>query len=142
MNIDHYHRLSQMFVNAPINKLYKPEINISDGECTIELPPSPDFFHAGKTLHGSVYFKMLDDAAYFAIQSQVTDYFILTSSFSIHFIRPIGLEKITAKGTIISRTKSVYTGEAKLYNEAGKLVGHGSGSFMKSSLAIEQAEGY
>jgi hypothetical protein len=33
----------------------------------------PDFFHAAHAVHGSVYFKALDDAAFFAVASLVQE---------------------------------------------------------------------
>lgn len=100
------------------------------------------FFHAGNALHGSIYFKMLDDAAYFACQSVVEDYFIVTANFNINLLRPIGKEKITAVGDVLSISKNTFTAESKLYNEQGKLLAFGTGTFMKSPLPITSEIGY
>ena len=35
------------------------------------MPIKKDYFHALEAIHGSVYFKILDDAAFFAAQSVV-----------------------------------------------------------------------
>ena len=48
--------------------------------------------HAAGAVHGSYYFKVLDDACYFAANSLVSDVFVLTVSFvitsySIHYTK-------------------------------------------------------
>lgn len=142
MNSSHYRKLETMFVEAPINKLLLPSMIISEKSASITMQTQEQFFHAGNALHGSIYFKMLDDAAYFACQSVVEDYFIVTSNFNINLLRPIGRENITAIGNVLSITKNTFTAESKLYNEKGKLLGFGSGTFMKSGLPISKEIGY
>ena len=72
-----------MYLSAPINKYYSPSIDISEGQALIGISVRDDFFHAADAIHGSIYFKALDDAAYFAVKSVVQDYFVLTVSFNI-----------------------------------------------------------
>ena len=45
--------------------------------------------HTAGSLHGSCYFKLLDDAAFFASQARVRDFFVLTSAFNTVFMRPV-----------------------------------------------------
>lgn len=142
MDATHYRKLENMFLEGPINKLLLPEISITDRVATIIMKTKEQFFHAGNALHGSMYFKMLDDAAYFACQSVVTDNFIVTANFTINLLRPIGIEKIKAVGNVLSITKNTFTAESKLYNEKGKLLAFGSGTFMKSALPITKEIGY
>ena len=49
----------------------------------------PTCFHAAGAAHGTIYFKMLDDAAFYAANTLVTDRFLLTTSFNLQFLRPI-----------------------------------------------------
>ena len=46
-------------------------------------------FHAADAAHGTVYFKMMDDAAFYACNSLVTDRFLLTTAFNLLFTRPL-----------------------------------------------------
>ena len=85
---------------------------------------------------------MLDDASFFAAQSIVNDYFILTSNYNVHLYRPIGEDDLVAEGEVISMSKSIVTASAKLFNAAGKLCASGTGAFAKSNLPIEDAAGY
>jgi acyl-coenzyme A thioesterase PaaI-like protein len=43
----------------------------------------------GGAAHGTIYFKMLDDAAFYAANTLVTDRFLLTTSFNLLFSRPV-----------------------------------------------------
>ena len=74
---DHYRRLERMYVSAPANEYFKPEIRIAEGAAEVEVAVRPDFFHAASAVHGSVYFKLLDDATFFAASSLVHDVFVL-----------------------------------------------------------------
>ncbi|MEM7182948.1 MAG: PaaI family thioesterase [Spirochaetota bacterium] len=146
MNTDlenHYRKLENMYhKNAPINKYFKPQLTISKGYAELLIPVREDFFHAGGSLHGSVYFKAADDAAYFAAQSFVQDYFIFTTNFTINIIRPVTSGVLKAIGTILQRGRNLMIAEAELFNDAGKLVAKGSGNFMKSPEKLREDIGY
>tara|TARA_B110000438_G_scaffold284400_1_gene313421 strand:- start:416 stop:844 length:429 start_codon:yes stop_codon:yes gene_type:complete len=138
----HILRLKNMYLKAPINQLMNPEIEIFPSRAIIKMKSEAKYFHAGNSLHGSIYFKMLDDASYFAAQSIISDCFILTSNYNVHLYRPIGEDELTAEGEVISISKSIITASSKLYNSAGKLCASGTGAFAKSSLPIQEAAGY
>jgi uncharacterized protein (TIGR00369 family) len=80
-----------MYLSGKINQeLYKSvTITVKEKSATITMQVDESYFHAGNSLHGSVYFKMLDDAAYFAVNSVVTDSFVYTTSFNIQILRPV-----------------------------------------------------
>ncbi|MBG15186.1 MAG: thioesterase [Crocinitomicaceae bacterium] len=139
---EHLVRLKNMYLKAPINKLMKPTIEIFPSKAVIKMKVDPTYFHGGKSLHGCIYFKMLDDASFFAAQSIVNDYFVLTSNYNVHLFRPIFDDYLIAEGEVISMSKSIVTASSKLFNSSGKLCAAGTGAFAKSSLAIEDAEGY
>ena len=80
---EHHRRLEHMYLSAPANEYFKPEIRIDEGRAEVRLTVRPDFFHAASAVHGSVYFKLLDDATFFAASSLVDDVFVLTASFNI-----------------------------------------------------------
>lgn len=63
---EHYRRLENMYSRAIINDLDDPVISVKDRQAEITMPVKDAFFHSAGALHGSVYFKILDDAACFA----------------------------------------------------------------------------
>ncbi len=82
MDPDHHRKLENMYRCSPCNEFYAPEITIGDGSAEVTFAVRPEFHHAAGTLHGSVYFKALDDAAYFAAASLRDGHFLVTSTFT------------------------------------------------------------
>ena len=74
-NFDHYRKLERMYESSPIYRFYQPDLKVGDGTAEIVISLIEAFHHAAGAVHGSVYFKMLDDAAYFAANSLEKDVF-------------------------------------------------------------------
>ncbi|WP_424962781.1 PaaI family thioesterase [Ekhidna sp.] len=144
MNQEHFDKLERMYLSANVNtELFDTTTaHITKGKAEISLTVEPKYFHALNAMHGSVYFKLLDDAAFFAVNSVVEDAFVLTKSFEIHFKRPVTEGKILATGELISSEGEVFIAKSELLNEAGKVVGYGQGEFVKSKVALSPEIGY
>ena len=127
-----------MYLDANINTKHFSSvgIQIEDGEATITLDADSSYFHALGGVHGAVYFKLLDDAAFFAVASKVEDVFILTASLSIDFLRPVQEGKLKAVGKFIKQGNKSFTAEAVLYNEEGKMIGKANGTFARTVKAL------
>ena len=138
----HFIALQNMYLAAPISELYHPSIEILDSEATIEIEVSEQFFHSFGALHGSVYFKMLDDAAFFAANSLERDVFVLTTSFTTYLTRPVSSGTIRSVGRVVNRNKSQFIGESVLHDSDGNEIGRGSGVFMRSTHLLSEARGY
>jgi len=133
-----------MYLQANVNtQLYSStSCNISNEQAEIGLTINDSYFHALGAIHGSVYFKLLDDAAFFAVNSIVTDTFVLTTSFNINITRPVSSGKLKALGKVKFESRNLFVAEATLYNEAGKVVAFGTGNFTKSKIALSKDIGY
>jgi len=133
-----------MYLHANLNtQIYDTTtVKISEEEAEIGLTISEKYFHALGAIHGSVYFKLLDDAAFFAVNSIVTDVFVLTTSFNINLVRPANEGIITAFGKVRFKSKTLFTAESRLYNEAGKEIAFGTGNFAKSKIPLSEEIGY
>ncbi|MEL6344945.1 MAG: PaaI family thioesterase [Myxococcota bacterium] len=142
MNDAHFRALERMYATAPINDFYAPTMTVSDGAAEIHMDVAPTMFHAGGAMHGSVYFKMLDDAAFFAANSLVEDVFVLTAQFNLYLMRPIQSGRIRAVGTVTNRTRRTFTADAALFNEDHRKIAAGSGLFMLSNVALSPEIGY
>ena len=138
----HYVALEQMYRAAPINSFYSPRIDVSDSEAVIEIDLSEKMFHAAGAVHGSVYFKMLDDAAFFAANSLEREVFVLTTSFTTYLTRPVSAGVLRSVGRIVHRTKSQFIAEAVVYNSDGMEVGRGNGIFVRGKFPLREAVGY
>ena len=140
----HYNRLQRMYLNANINtKIFNTTTaTISNSKAEIGLTISEKHFHALGAIHGSVYFKLLDDAAYFAVSSIVEDFFVLTTSFNLNMIKPVNKGKLTAIGKVRFKSKTLYTAESTLYNDKGEEIAFGTGNFSKSKIPLSKEIGY
>lgn len=144
MNDTHYRKLERMYLHANINtKMFDTTTaNIDHKTAEIGLTITDQYFHALGAIHGNVYFKLLDDAAFFAVNSIVTDVFVLTTSFNINIIRPADHGKILATGKVRYQSKNLYVAEASLVNDQGKEIAFGTGNFAKSKVALSEEIGY
>ncbi|MDX1629604.1 MAG: PaaI family thioesterase [Fulvivirga sp.] len=141
--MDHFEKLARMYMQAaPINQFYNPTIVIKKGRATITIDSDPKYFHAANAVHGSVYFKMLDDAAFFAVNSLVEDAFVLTTNFNINLLRPVVFGRLRAEGEVIFNARRSFVAEAKLYNQDDSIIATGSGNFVKSNIALNEDVGY
>ena len=144
MNETHYRKLEHMYLGANINSRIfdTTKIEISEASAQISLNVDEKFFHALGAIHGSVYFKLLDDAAFFAVSSLVEDVFVLTVNFNIQLLRPVNEGVITAKGVVRFRSPNLYIAESVLVNEMGKEIAFGSGNFVRSKSPLTEEIGY
>lgn len=139
----HFERLEDLYAKAPIHRFYEQiKLLIEEGKTTISLPIDERYFHGAMAIHGSVYFKLLDDAAYFACQSKTKDFFLLTKTFTVDLKRPVTSGILTAKGEIVQLTDELIIGRATLTNEDGKICATGSGEFRKSKISLFDLNGY
>ncbi len=139
---EHFRKLERMYGSAPINDYFTPRLHIEEGTAILTMQVRNDFFHAANAVHGSVYFKALDDATFFAAQSLVTDIFVLTVSFTIYFLRPISRGEMKAVGRVVHRSKRLLVVEGELFDREGRLIGRGSGTFMPSRVPLSPEIGY
>ena len=142
MSEDHYRRLEHMYLAAPFNEIYRPQLMISEGAAIVSFDAGPHLHHAGNAVHGSNYFKALDDAAFFAVNSLVEDVFVLTVTFSIQLLRPISEGRMIATGKVVNAGRTVWVADSTLVGEQGRLLGRGTGTFMRSKTALGDIASY
>jgi len=139
---EHCRKLEQMYLVAPINSFYSPEIWISQGEAEITIRVKPEFFHAADAVHGSVYFKLLDDAAFFAVNSLIEEYFALTASFTTYLLRPISEGIMKASGKVVYTGGRSFIAESVVVDDEGQEIARGNGSFVTSKIKLAADMGY
>jgi acyl-coenzyme A thioesterase PaaI-like protein len=141
-NQEHYRKLERMYLAAPINEFYRPEIQIGRGTAEIRVRVENRFHHAARAAHGSVYFKSLDDAAFFAVSSLVEDCFVLTSTFNLYLLAPVAEGLLRSRGEVLRSGGSSFLAESVLYNERNEEIARGSGMFIKSKIGLSPEMGY
>lgn len=140
MDQNHYPILENAYLGANINRRRYPgtAISISKGSATISWSVTEDFFHGMEALHGSVYFKLLDDACFFAVNSLVPDVFVLTTSFDVDLLRPVQSGELKATGTVIHSSRNLWVARGQLTDSRNRVLATGTGRFVKSRIPLPE----
>jgi len=139
----HWRALERLYASAPVNKLFNSTLSVLEqGEARITFTVDESCFHAGGAAHGTIYFKMLDDAAFYAANTLVSDRFLLTTSFNLHFTKPVSAGQVVAEGRWVSGRRRVFVAESRLIDSEGDEIGRGTGTFMRSHIPLSGLKGY
>ena len=139
----HFRALESLYASAPINQLFDSRLEITQaGSARIHFTIAETHFHAAGAAHGTSYFKMLDDAAFYAANSLVTDRFLLTTAFNLLLTRPLKAGPVVAEGRWISGQRRVMIADARLVDSDGEEAARGTGTFMRSRIPLATLDGY
>ena len=139
---DHFRKLERLYTRAPISIAQQTSIAIAEGVATVTIPVLQSALHAAHAAHGSIIFRSLDDAAFFAANSLVPDVFVLTSTFSVTFVRPIASGTITAHGKVVNVSRRLIVASSEAFDEEQRLIATGGGTFMRSQIKLGPDVGY
>lgn len=135
--------LEALYASAPINRLFESQIELPEaGHSRIVFTIDHSMFHAANAAHGTLYFKMLDDAAFYAANGLVSDRFLLTTAFNLHFTKPMKSGEAVAEGRWISGRRRVFVAEARVVDSGGEECARGTGTFLRSHIALTSLPGY
>jgi uncharacterized protein (TIGR00369 family) len=139
----HLRALEALYASAPINRFFESRIALPEaGRSEIRFTVSDDSFHAAGAAHGTLYFKMLDDAAFYAANGLVSDRFLLTTGFNLHFTKPMKSGEAVAEGRWVSGRRRVFVAEARIVDSTGEECARGTGTFLRSHIALAGLKGY
>jgi uncharacterized protein (TIGR00369 family) len=141
-NEEHFRKLERMYGRALCNEYYSPRLNISEGAAEVVIPVREKFHHVLGAVHGSVYFKALDDAAFFAVNSLVEDVFVLTSAFNVHLFQPVTSGEMRAVGRVVQASRHIFVAEASLKNSDAVEIARGIGTYARSRTPLSPDIGY
>ena len=139
----HFRRLEALYRSAPVNRQFESRIEITGpGQARIHFKVDEGSFHAAGAAHGTLYFKMLDDAAFYAANSLISDRFLLTTAFNLHFTRPMRAGEAIAEGRWISGRRRVTIADAHIIGPDGEEAARGTGTFLRSHIPLSSLPGY
>ena len=139
----HLRALESLYRSAPINSLFESALELPEtGRSRISFTVGDGSFHAAGAAHGTLYFKMMDDAAFYAANSMVSDRFLLTTAFNLHFTKPMREGNAVAEGRWVSGRRRVFVAEARIVDSTGEECARGTGTFLRSSIALSGLKGY
>ncbi len=139
----HHRALESLYASAAVNGKFRSTLEIpGEGHARVTFTVTPEDYHAAGAAHGTIYFKMLDDAAFYAANTLATDRFLLTTGFNLHFTKPVREGEVVAEGRWVSGKRRVFVAEARLVDAEGEEIGRGTGTFMRSRIALSGLPGY
>jgi len=139
----HYRRLEALYRSAPINRQFESDLHIvAPGRAELRFAIGEPSFHAAGAAHGTLYFKMMDDVAFYAANSLITDRFLLTTAFNLHFTKPMKAGEAIAEGRWVSGKRRVFVAEARIIDADGEECARGTGTFLRSHIALSSLPGY
>jgi uncharacterized protein (TIGR00369 family) len=108
----------------PISKLIGIELlEVAPGRATFALDADTRHANPMGTLHGGVLCDLGDAAMGCAIGTSLEDGETYTTvELRINFFKPIWKQRLTARGTVVRRTRKLAYAEAEITDEKGSLV--------------------
>jgi uncharacterized protein (TIGR00369 family) len=142
MDEEHFRKLERMYHDAPIADTIESELTVREGEAEVVVPVDESYHHALGGAHGALYFKALDDAAFFAANSLVEDSFVLTTDFDLYLERPVSTGAIRAVGEVFNDNPNQLLASAVAYDSDDCEIARGTGSFYTSDAELTPEIGY
>ena len=139
---EHLRKLERMYTDAPINSFFQPSLRLAEGKAEVTMLVRSNLFHIAGAAHGCVYFKLLDDVAFFAVQSLVDDVFCPTVSFNTYFVRSVSEGLVKAIGSVVHTGRNTFIAESQVLDSRGHDVARGSGTFARSSVHLSSIAAY
>jgi uncharacterized protein (TIGR00369 family) len=117
---------------APIARTLGMRLSYNqEGQAVVDLAYNSGLDHALGGVHGGVYATLLDTAGWFtAAAARDVDCWLATAEMSIHFLGPAERTSLRAVGKLIKQGRRQDVAEMHLYDGAGRLVGHATGTFI------------
>ena len=108
-------------------------IAVSEGSATFEAFPSPKYYNPQMRLHGGYAATLIDSATGCAVQTRLPARIGYgTIELKVNYVRRIDetTGRLLCTGNVIHAGRTMFTAEAKVTDESGKLYAHGSGTFL------------
>ncbi len=117
---------------APIARTFGMKLAYTDDDrAVITLPYNPALDHALGDIHGGIFATMLDNAGWFtAALGRDDSCWVATAELSMHLLRRATATALRAEAWYLKRGKRQDVLEMKLYDAAGEVVAHATGTFI------------
>ena len=108
--------------------------------CTMEMDAGPQYANPMGTLHGGIMCDLADAAMGMALASGLGEGETFTTlELKINFLKPVWTSRLTAKGVVVKRGKTVSMGECDVTDGDKNLVAKATCTMM--TLRGDQAKG-
>ena len=97
----------------------------------IVLDTGPQHLQPYGIVHGGVFATLIDTATFWAGFLRIPeDAGLVNIDLKLNYLKPVTDQKLRAEGLVLRPGKTVSYAEAKVYDETGDLVAHGTSSLM------------
>ncbi len=106
-------------------------LEITYGRSKMKIDLKRDHLQPFGVVHGGVFASLIDAAGFWAVYSQAeTNVGMTTVELKINYLAPAVDGQLIATGNCIKIGKTLGLGEARVENESGKLLAHGTTTLM------------
>lgn len=121
-------------------------MRFEDGYSELQLDLRPELCNSWQVAHGGTVMTLLDVTMAHATRTPpkpgeaVQRHGVITIEMKTTFLRP-GLGRLTGRGRLLHRTPGLSFCEGSVFNEAGDLVAHATGTFKNRKPAATAEKG-
>jgi len=108
-------------------------VAVADGSATFEAVPTSKYYNPQNRVHGGYAATLIDSALGCAVQTKLPAKIGYgTIELKVNYVRKIDADvgRLLCTGTVIHAGRTMFTAEAKVVDDSGKLYAHGSGTFL------------
>ena len=114
------------------------------GHSQIDYEPKPEHLNSFNVTHGGASMTLLDVTMAVAARSVCQEMGVVTIEMKTSFMQP-ARGKLVAKGHLIHRTATLAFTEATIFDAAGRVCAHATGTFKylkRSSTALKSSQAF
>lgn len=104
-------------------------VEVGDGYATFTLEPDSRMLNPIGSVHGGIAATLLDSCMGCAVHTTLpSGAGYTTAQLNLHYLRSMqpGMGRVRATGTVLHRGRKQSTAEAKLFDDQGRLLAHGT----------------
>ncbi len=132
--LDYLKRLIDGWHGSPMAETMNMRlIAASEGSATFEGIPSPKYYNPQQRVHGGYAATLIDSALGCAVQTKLpAGIGYGTIELKVNYVRKIDVEvgRLLCTANVIHAGRTMFTAEARIVDDNGKLYAHGSGTFL------------
>jgi uncharacterized protein (TIGR00369 family) len=108
-------------------------VEVADGTATVTAIPAEKFYNPMRRVHGGFAAALIDSALGCAVMTKLGKGIAYgTIELKVNFVRKIDVNTgtLSCRATVLHAGRTMFTAEARVVDQHGKLYAHGSGTFL------------
>ncbi len=135
LNPDWISAVQEIVGASPFIELLNMKIRHLDwGVARVEIELETKHLQPFGVVHGGVCATLIDATAFWAVATQIDQHQGLTTTeMKLNYLAPTERGRLIGYGSAIKTGKTLCLGEARVEDETGRLIAHGTAGFMRLS---------